>query len=174
MKRDLAVYLTTIVRVLNSPLHPFDYTAAVDEIRSVVEGYHKAAGGEVDLTPIVKDLSVLRDEIAAWRSASEARVRGQAATAERRQANALLRRIARTLVPINYARGERFDHDPAVKFGAVPRLEAAASIANAAPELRPFIRTALVRERNKIRAMLRALRGEVRAAMPARPRGGSM
>ena len=173
MKRDLAVYLTTIVRVLNAPLHPFDYTAAVDEIRSVVEGYHKAAGGQVDLNPIVKDLAVLRDEIAAWRAASEARVRGQAATAERRQANALLRRIARTLVPINYARGERFDHDPAVKFGAVPRLEAAASIANAAPELRPFVRTALVRERNKIRAMLRSLRREVRSASEQRAMNGT-
>ena len=29
MRRDLAVYLTTIVRILNSPLHPFDYAAAV-------------------------------------------------------------------------------------------------------------------------------------------------
>ncbi len=173
MKRDLAVYLTTIVRVVNSPLHPFDYTAAVDEIRSVVEEYQKAAGSEVDLTPIVKDLAVLRDEIAAWRSASEARVRGQSAGSERRQANALLRRIARTLVPINYARGERFDHDPAVKFGPVPRLEAAASIGSAAPELRPFIRTALVRERNKIRAMLRSLRREVRAASEQRALNGT-
>ena len=173
MKRDLAVYLTTIVRVVNSPLHPFDYAAAVDEIRSVVEEYQKAAGGEVDLTPIVKDLAVLRDEIAAWRSASEARVRGQSAGSERRQANALLRRIARTLVPINYARGERFDHDPAVKFGPVPRLEAAASIGSAAPELRPFIRTALLRERNKIRAMLRSLRREVRAASEQRALNGT-
>jgi hypothetical protein len=167
------VYLTTIVRVLNSPLHPFDYTAAVDEIRSVVEGYHKAAGGEVDLSPVVEDLNGLRDDIAAWRAMCDARMRGQSAAAERRQANALLRRIARTLVPINYARGERFDHDPAVKFGPVPRLEAAATIGNAAPELRAFIRTGLVRERNKIRALLRSLRREVRAASEQRALNGT-
>src|SRR5262249_24132725 len=136
-------------------------------------GYHKAAAGEVDLSPIANDLATLRDEIAAWRSSAVARARSQSATSERRQANALLRRIARTLVPINYARGERFDHHSAVKFGAVPRLEAATSIASAAPDARAFIRTGLIRERNKIRALLRALRREVRVASEQRALNGT-
>ena len=54
-------------------------------------------------------------------------------TTDGRLADALRRRsesipagyVARVLVPMNYARGERFDHDPATKFGPVPRLEAA-------------------------------------------------
>ena len=33
LRRDLAVYLTTIVRILNAPLHPFDYAAAADDAR---------------------------------------------------------------------------------------------------------------------------------------------
>jgi Peptidase family M28 len=165
LRRDLAVYLTTIVRVLNAPLHPFDYSAAVDEIREVVERYNKAAAGAVDLTPVVEDLEALHGELTAWRADCEARLRGRPAdAAERRQANALLRRIARALVPLNYARGERFDHDPATKFGAVPRLEAAQSIASAPPEVQPFIKVGLIRERNKVRAVLRALRRELRAA----------
>jgi peptidase M28-like protein len=169
LRRDLVVYLTTIVRIVNAPLHPFDYTAAVDEIRAVVQRYQDAAGGDIDLRPIVDDLTALRDEIAAWRRECEARLRnGSGATAERRQANMVLRRLARTLVPLNYARGERFDHDPATKFGAVPRLEAAASIASAPAAMRPFIRVGLVRERNKVRAMLRAVRRELRAAAEQR------
>jgi N-acetylated-alpha-linked acidic dipeptidase len=169
LHRDLAVYLTTIVRVLNAPLHPFDYSAAVDEIREVVERYNKAAAGAVDLAPVVEDLTALGRELTAWRAECEARLRGRPADAsERRQANALLRRVARTLVPLNYARGERFDHDPATKFAAVPRLEAAQSIASAPPEVQPFIKVGLVRERNKVRAMLRALRRELRAATEQR------
>ena len=37
--------------------------------------------------------------------------------------NSVLRQIARLLVPLNYARGERFDHDPAheVRPGAAAR-----------------------------------------------------
>jgi hypothetical protein len=80
----------------------------------------------------------------------------------RRDINARLRRLARILVPINYSRGERFDHDPAVKPGVVPRLEAALQLASAPPEMRPFIATGLVRERNKLRAMIRGARRELR------------
>jgi hypothetical protein len=81
--------------------------------------------------------------------------------AERRRVNATLRRLARLLVPLNYARGERFDHDPAIKFGPVPRLEAATRLAAAPADVKPFIVTGLVRERNKVRAILRSARREL-------------
>jgi hypothetical protein len=38
----------------------------------------------------------------------------------------------------------------------VPRLEPAARLAETPDDQQPFVRTALIRERNKIRAMLRA------------------
>jgi N-acetylated-alpha-linked acidic dipeptidase len=151
LRRDLAVYLTTIVRILNAPLHPFDYAAAVDEIRAAVAQYQQAAGSEVDFQAILGALSVLGDDIRAWRTRADAR----------RRLNGVLRRIARLLVPLNYARGERFDHDPALKFGAVPRLEAAASLAAAPAEQRPFMKVGLVREANKVRAVLRAVSREL-------------
>ena len=90
-------------------------------------------------------------------------VRGAPSDAARRRAvNAILRRLARILVPMNYARGERFDHDPAVKFGVVPRLEgSAAAGATSAPDAKPFLRTGLLRERNKLRSMLRAAMREL-------------
>ena len=154
LRRDLQVYLTTIIRVVNAPLHPFDYTAAVDEIAAAVGEYRDRAAAEVDLTPVLNDLARLRGAIAAWRTDAEHRV--ASGNDERRRLNAALRRLARILVPLNYARGERFDHDPAVKLPVVPRLEIANRIAVASPERRPFLRTALVRERNKVRAMLRA------------------
>ena len=46
-------------------------------------------------------------------------------------------RLARVLVPLNYARGERFDHDPAMKLPAVPRFEAATAIAATPPGVVP-------------------------------------
>jgi hypothetical protein len=154
LRRDLQVYLTTIVRVVNAPLYPFDYAAAVDEIAKAVTDYRDRAAGEVDLGPVLADLAALRSAIASWRADAERRVTSGAD--ERRRLNATLRRLARILVPLNYARGERFDHDPAVKLPAVPRLEIANRLATAPPDRKPFLRTALVRERNKVRAMLRA------------------
>src|SRR5262245_5482661 len=169
LRRDLAVYVTTIVRLLNAPLHPFDYAAAADEIRAAVAQYQKAAGDEVDFSAILADLTALATELRAWRAEADARIGKPAADAgERRHLNAVLRQIARLLVPLNYARGERFDHDPALKFGPVPRLEAAASLASAPPDMKPFIKVGLVREANKVRAVIRAARRELKVSMDAR------
>ncbi|OLE82529.1 MAG: hypothetical protein AUF76_09125, partial [Acidobacteria bacterium 13_1_20CM_2_65_9] len=162
LRRDLAVYLTTIVRILNAPLHPFDYTATLEEIRATVAQYQQAAGGEVDFGPILDLLSRLGDDLRAWRTQAELQVAKARDNAhERRRLNGMLRRMARLLVPLNYARGERFDHDPALKFGAVPRLEAATTIASTRPELKPFVKVELVRESNKVRAILRDARREL-------------
>ena len=83
LRRDLAVYVTTIVRLLNAPLHPFDYAAAVDEIAAAVAQYQKAAGGEVDFSGIVDDLTALAGELRAWRAEADARI-GKAADRQRR------------------------------------------------------------------------------------------
>ena len=161
LRRDLCVYLTTIVRILNAPLHPFDYAAAVDEMRDAVATYHTAAGGEVDFAPLLAEMEALSTAIVAWRATAEARVGAGGDPTARRALNAAMRRMARLLVPLNYAKGERFDHDPALKLGPVPRLEAAATIAAAPTELKPFIKVGLTREINKVRATLRAVRREL-------------
>ncbi len=160
LRRDLQVYLTTIVRILNAPLHPFDYAAAADEMRAAVTSYHAAAAGAVDFAPLLTELDALSRAITEWRSRAEARVTG-ADPATRRALNATIRRIARLLVPLNYAKGERFDHDPALKLGPVPKLEAAASLAAASPELQRFMLVGLTRELNKVRATLRAAHREL-------------
>lgn len=160
--RDLQVFLTTIARVVNAPVYPYDYTMALDEMAGAVQRYAEAAGPSVGLNAIVSDLFQLRASYETWRAATEARVASGGAEA-RRRANASLRRLARILIPLNYAKGERFDHDPALKFGTVPRLEPAMKLAASPADVRPFIKTALVRERNKIRAMLRAAMREVEA-----------
>ena len=75
-------------------------------------------------------------------------------------------------MPLNDARGERFDHDPALKFGAVPLiLQAATALQSAAPELKPFLKVGLVRESNKVRAILRAVRHELSVSPPSRSLG---
>jgi N-acetylated-alpha-linked acidic dipeptidase len=162
LRRDLMVYLTTIVRIVNAPLHPFDYAAAVAEMHAAVAKYQEAAAGEIDLGPVLHDLARLAADIGAWRVAMDARLAKAPGDHDlRRGTNAALRRIARLLVPLNYAKGERFDHDPALKFGILPRLEPAASLPQAPAEIKPFAKVGLRREINKVRATLRAVAREL-------------
>jgi hypothetical protein len=162
LRRDLKVYLTTIVRILNAPLHPFDYTAPLEEMADAVARYQDAVAGELDLSSVGAALASASRAVRTWRDQAEASL-AQAPDDDdlRRRANARLRRIARLLVPLNYAKGERFDHDPALKLGVLPRLEAAASLAALPSELKPFAKVGLVREMNKVRATLRAVESEL-------------
>ena len=92
------------MRILNAPLHPFDYAAAVEEMRAAVAQYQQAAGGEIDLAPLIDDLAALGAEIARVAARRRgARTPAPGDDAERRRLNATLRQIARLLVPLNYA-----------------------------------------------------------------------
>ena len=159
LRRDLMVYLTTIVRILNAPLHPFDYAAAVDEMRrGGRRSTRRRPPARSTSVPSSTTSRVLAGDIGAWRLEMDARVAQAPGDHDlRRRTNAALRRIARLLVPLNYAKGERFDHDPALKFGTLPRLEAAASLPQAPAEMKPFAKVGLQREMNKVRATLRAV-----------------
>jgi N-acetylated-alpha-linked acidic dipeptidase len=68
--------------------------------------------------------------------------------------------LARILVPVNYARGERFDHDPAVSLPIVPKLDRAPQLASLTGDrtLYRSLQTELIRERNKIVDQLDAAR----------------
>jgi hypothetical protein len=157
--RDLHAYLAVVTRLVTAPLHPLDYTATVLEIGAAVQRYQAAAGNEVTLGGVSQDLGALRHAISAWRSDAETEIGRHASDrARRHRLNATWRRLARVLVPLGYARGERFDHDPAVRYSAVPRLEAALHVASVPEEMKPFVRNALAREQNKIRGAIREAR----------------
>src|SRR5262245_17851827 len=95
LRRALAVYLTTIVRILNAPLHPFDYAAAVDEIAAAVSQYQKTAAGEVDFSAILESLSALGGELREWQARAQTELAGAAEDGSaRRRLNAVLRRVA--------------------------------------------------------------------------------
>lgn len=146
LARDLRVYVTAIVRVLNAPILPFDYRAALKEIADAVEEYRKQAGGLVDFAYLDRELKQLKTALRRFYAGLARPARGAAAE----RANDTLKELARILVPINYASAERFDHDPALPLGPVPRLAAAARLPSAPPEQRRFLQAGLTREINKV------------------------
>ena len=51
------VYLTTIVRILNAPVYPFDYTKPLEEMSEAIDRYQAAAGSELDLSSVASALA---------------------------------------------------------------------------------------------------------------------
>ncbi|MCL6552280.1 MAG: M28 family peptidase [Firmicutes bacterium] len=158
--RDIKVYLIAAYRTANATLHPLDFTALAAELESTLQAYQAATDGAVDLSAPLAEFRALRADLERW-YLDRAHLLGRSpADPEVRRANATLRRLARILVPINYARAGRFRHDPAVDVPPLPDLAPARTWKHLAPGSHPYFVTLthLVRGRNRVTAALRAAR----------------
>ncbi|MCA2011205.1 M28 family peptidase [Cereibacter sphaeroides] len=147
--RDIKLYLGAVMSVANAPLLPFDWRATVAEFDGALSGYAKAAGTEAALlAPVGAALSDLAEALETFYAA--------APSMPEAQANAVIQRLARILVPLNYTRGPRFTHDPALPVPALPLIAVAGQIAGMAEPEKGFARTQLMRGVNRTVAALRA------------------
>ena len=148
LEQDLRVYVTAIGRVLNSEILPFDHRAAVGELADAITDYEKQAAGMVSLAVVRKELLALQHELDRFYDAIAAG-RGPAPEA----ANRAITELSRILVPLNYAKGPRFDHDPALPLGTLPQLQEIAKLtpcADESPERLPFLQVGIKRAANRI------------------------
>lgn len=148
--RDMRVYAAAVLRTLNAPVHPLDWTRTTAEFRSTLEGYRQAAGGEFDFGPSVAALDELDATLAGFYVNAPAR--GTARTAAVKRFNAVQRRLGRFLIPVNYSRMPAFWHDPAVNVAPLPDLAPAAALPRAAghPDQLGMLRTHLRRGQNRL------------------------
>lgn len=124
--RDIKVYAVAVLRSLNAPVHPFDYRAAVDDLRRHVERYADAAGGKFDFGPSLEALAHLRTRLDGFYRALESRPPADAASA--RDANVAQRTLGRELISVNFSRDGRFRQDPAKSTPPIPDLAPATQL----------------------------------------------
>lgn len=166
LERDLAVYVMALTRVLNAEILPFDFRATAEELGEALDQYAAAAGEWLDLSPALEELAGLQREL-EWLYDEDIPISGNgrpplgeveagershvSLTADR--VNAILMELARILVPLGYAEGERFEHDPALPRAVIPKLAGAMGLAGVAekdPSRLPFLQTGLRRRVNQV------------------------
>ena len=161
LERDLAVYVASIARVLGARVLPYDFRETVAELRGFVEGYAEAARAHLDLGGVRTELDGLADALDALYpviasldvEGGETDADGTEAAAEVAAVNGLFVELSRILVPIGYAEGGPFEHDPALPRTPIPRLARVpelAALAEAGSEMLPFLRNELRREANHV------------------------
>lgn len=150
LERDLGVYVASIARVLNSHILPYDFRETVAELAGFVDDYVETAGDLLDLDPVRSELEALGaalDDLYA----AVGRSRPDAAAAA--AVNELVLELSRILVPIGYAEGGPFDHDPALPRTPIPRLARVAELpglAEAGSDMLPFLVNEVRREANHV------------------------
>lgn len=149
--RDIKVYLAAVMGVANAAVLPFDWRATTAEFAATLARLSTAAGDDSALlAPVDAALAKLHATLEAFYA------KLAAGTLSDAQANAVIQGLARILVTLNYTRGPRFTHDPALPVPALPLLSVAGDLATLPADQRGFARTQLVRGVNRTCAALLA------------------
>jgi len=149
LAKDIGLYLAAVLRLANDEVLPIDWRATVAEFAQTIADYQKAAGARFDLSPAAGAAAGLGAALERFHAGLAA---GRIAPGA---ANALLRDLGRILVPVNYTRGPRFTHDPALNVPPLPAIAEAAALDATPPERMGFALTQLLRGRNRLVAALR-------------------
>ena len=150
LMRDLQVYAAGLQRVLNNPVHPFDFRRLTAEFEDTLNQYAKAAGDDADFSPALSSLNDLKSALddlygkVATLGGKEIRDQGV------RAYNDAILAIGRELVLINFTRHGRFRNEPAVRIPQLPDLAPALEIGGQKGHLRNVTRTHLVRGVNRV------------------------
>ena len=165
--KDLRVYVVSLLRVLNAPVHPFDFRLVAAEFARTLEAYQDRAGAGFDFGPAQAAVRDLRADLEGFYRRSEELQRRPVRDPEVQRACAVIRRLARILVPLNFTRDGRFRHDPAVPIPPLPDLAPAQDLARVPPRSHEarIIQTSLLRGMNRLIAGLRLARAIVGGEM---------
>ena len=127
LARDARVYLRALWRLLAEPVLPMQAQAAAAEVLRELEARRGAARGRLDLDlPIHLAKRLVRRTGALDRRADELRQLDETADpASVRRVNRRLRRLARALGQVRYARQGPSGQDPALAQGLLPGLDLA-------------------------------------------------
>ncbi|MDQ3548265.1 MAG: M28 family peptidase [Chloroflexota bacterium] len=148
--RDIKMYAASTLRVLNAPLHPFDWRVATADFRRTLESYQEATGSTFDFGPSFEALGQLNESLDnLYQNAPNVESADDPAA---KRFNVAQRRLGRLLVRVNYSRMTEFWHDPAINVPALPDLAPALSAPAIGDDIhaRGILRTHLTRGQNRL------------------------
>jgi hypothetical protein len=162
--RDTAIYADVVARLVTERMIPLDYVAWCDHLLAEIDRLAAALGGRIDLSDARGGAEALRGLVCALPTES-----GDDAVCGR--VNACLMNLSRTLVPVDYTSGDRFDHDPALPAPAFPALQPLRELAatEADTDEAKFLTPLCVRGRNRIAHALDEAAATVRQCLASCP-----
>ena len=165
LMRDLRVYATSLQRLLNNPLHPFDFRNLTAEFKETLDNYAAAAGDDANFAPAYNALADLNGALDGLYAETAGLADAAVDDPRVRAFNDALLGMARELILINYTRQGRFRNEPAVRVPQLPDLAPAMDLAGADHHMRRVTRTHLVRGVNRVAWAFESSANIARAAL---------
>lgn len=152
---DLQVYLTSLRRVLNSEIHPFDYRITLERMKQALQGYEvdaQKAKTNVDFSTVKTEMTLLNEAVNRMYDALAS------GPLKSEKANSILLQLARHLVPLDNTTSPRFFHDPALPRPSLPAIAIAQKLGEFNDQEKKFAAVDLRQGLNHIAGSLRQTR----------------
>ncbi len=166
---DIRIYVASIYRILNAYLYPFDFTRWAERAAKVLEDYQAVGKEMFDLAPAIDEIRDLHQALSRFYSDAEKDCSKKRKNWKRlEKVNQVLLELGRILIPADYTKAERYSHDPAFHIPPFPGLEPIRQISRLSPDTNEhrFLKTQLLRERNKVIDALRRAEKQVENGSP--------
>ncbi len=150
LMRDLRVYVATIQRVLNNPIHPFDFRKLGAEFRETLDRYAAGADNSVDFSMAYQALDTLQGALANLYERIPSLQGKPINDPAVRAVNEAILKLGRILIPINYTRHGRFRNEPATPVPPLPDIAPAQELAEAEGHRKHVIQTHVRRGLNRV------------------------
>jgi hypothetical protein len=144
LRLDAQLYGAAVLGLATEDLLPFDWRLTAAAFRAEIDTAQAAVGAGFDFAPARAAL----DDLSAALNGFYAGI--DAGTVTRDAANAAIRDLARVLVPINFTRGPRFTHDPALNVPPLPGIADARLWPDLPADRRGFLAAQLMRGQNRL------------------------
>ncbi|MDB0003585.1 M28 family peptidase [Alphaproteobacteria bacterium] len=144
LERDIKVYAYSIIELSNCDYLPFNWLASTKEFREVLNNYQKKADSYFDLTPAINALDSFEVKLNEFYNTINQK------SADSDKANSIIKKLARILIPLNYARNPRFTHDPALPIPQIPVLSLCEEFNEIPEKDHGFVKNQLVRAQNRV------------------------
>lgn len=173
LKRDATIYTLILYRLCSTRTLPFHYSLVVDDLRAVANGIQEKAGSHFDMTPVLDQITLLGAAVDELEQRIDALGGGSASEDQAAAINGGLIGLGRNLIPVDYTRTGMFDHDLAVPTQPLPALQPVGMLPGMDQSIADYqyLRTRLVRERNRVVFGLKQATDAVREALNSVDRG---
>jgi len=160
--RDTKVFVHVVWRLLADAVLPLDYAAHARALQAELDRISKSLDGRFPIDGLragANKLLTLAEKFATRAAA--------ALPADAARLNAALMQTSRALVPVDYTRGDRFTHDPALPLPAWPTLQPLRDLAATAPnsDAAQFHTVGAMRARNRVLHALREANAALRSVL---------
>ncbi|MDC6448038.1 M28 family peptidase [Alphaproteobacteria bacterium] len=144
LERDIKVYASSVIELSTCEYLPFNWLASTKEFRGVLNNYQNKSGSHFDLKPSIQALDNFENKLKKFYDTISQ------GSAESEKVNSIIKKLARILIPLNYARNPRFTHDPALPIPQIPVLSLCEEFDEIPEKDHGFVKNQLVRGQNRV------------------------